>query len=313
MKARIALFLFFMFCGISNLLGFSTDRDKFIETPLFSTGQGPLFFLDYTNLLGIDGQTYVEFYIQVGYDELQFVKDKNQGNFSAGYDIDLLIFNQNSQLVESYTTLDKFHVDSYKDTQLKDKARVALIGFTFNPGQYRIKVLVTDLETQKTSKIDNLFEARNFQSNELMISDIQFSQKIKPAEPGSPYVKNQRYVEPMAARTFAPQYSNFFIYFEIYNLLYEKHNNKLTYTTYFIFHNNKGEKIAQFHRRKIKPGETSAHSLKIPLDTFLSGKYILTVRVRDDITGQIAESSKSFTVLDIPISQNIVTPDDILY
>lgn len=310
MKARIALFV--TLWSISNLIASPVDRTKLEDAPLKSIGSGPQFFVDYLNLTGLDDRTYVEFYIQVGYHELQFIKDKEQGNFLAGYELDFSIFDEKGNLIESHNSVDGFHVDTYAKTKSSEKARISLLAFTFDPGKYRIKVVLADLETQKSSKIDKRFVARDFRSKELMISDIQLSQKIELAEDGRPYVKNQRYIEPNAGRTFAYGFSGFYVYFEVYNLDYEKQDES-TYTTYFIFHNSKGKKIAQLKNRKAKPGETSAHSLRIPLDSFLNGEYVITVRVRDDQNKQIAESSTSFTVVEQVIAVSQIQPDAVLY
>lgn len=299
MIARIALVMTLLM--VSNLV---TSANCLNNCPSYITlksiGEGPLFFVDYTNFQGLDNLTYVEFYIQVGYNELQFIK--NNGRFSAGYELEFIVYNEENNVVESYTNLDVFEVDTYLETQSIGKARVCLLGYSFEPGNYKLLAVITDLETQKTSKLENVFVARNFHAKDLMISDIQLSQKIAPAEDGQPYVKNQRYIEPNAVRIFAPGLADIYIYFEIYNLAYSQHDENTTYTAYFIFKDNNGKKIAQFQHHENKPGSASAHSLKVSAKHFASGTYTLTIRIRDDDTGQLAESSKSFMVLEAPIS-----------
>ncbi len=275
------------------------------QPSMTSVGEGPVFFLDYTNLLGLDKKTYVEFYFQVGFEDLQFIKQAE--GFQAAYDLEILIFDQANNKLESYAMTDAFEVDSYPETQSQEKARSLMVPFSFEPGEYRIVATVTDLETEKQSRVDEIFPVSGFLSQNLMLSDVQLSSKIRPlnsndAYPGY-YVKNQRFIEPNARRTFARGLTDIYLYFEIYNLEYSQKSDS-TYTAYFVFYNHKGERIAQLHRCRRKPGVISTHSLRIPVDYFSEGKYRVQVSVRDDATGQTAETSKSFMVLDSQPDEN---------
>jgi len=301
MNARTAFFLALL--SASNLLGSDITKKSPADSPLVSHGDGPLFYVDYTNFQGLN-QTFVEFYIQVGYQELQFIK--HNGHFRAGYDISFSVLTANDSTVEQYRNTDILDVETYAETQSSQKARASLLGFLLKPGAYKIKAHLTDIETQHSSEIVETFYPRSYQSSELMISDIQMSQKIEPAQDGQPYVKNQRYVEPNAGRIFAHGLSeNIFIYFEIYNLNYFE-NCGSTYTTLISFYDAEGKPIAQLLRKKEKPGTTSAHSLKFPLEHFKSGEYSMTVRIQDDASGKTCESSRSYLVLDPSDSLGVI-------
>ncbi|MFQ5707359.1 MAG: hypothetical protein ACE5HO_07910 [bacterium] len=296
MKSRVALLVLLL--SLNSLVAATAAAKKrsAMATPLRSNGEGPNFFVDYTNLQGVDSQTYVEFYIQLSYQELQFIKAGK--GFSASYEIEFTAYDDDGNVVGNQTLRDSFQVDTYAQTQATEKSRVALMAFTFEPGWYRVKVLARDMETEKTSLLEEFFQARSFQDQKLAVSDIQFSQRIEPAKSNQPYVKNNRYIEPNAVRTFAQGLSDVHIYFEVYNLSFTSDDQSSTYTSSFIFQDSEGKKIAQFQRHVKKPGATSAHSLKIPISYFTGGLYTLTVRVKDEDSGQIAESSKNFTVID---------------
>lgn len=279
----------------------SNDKTPF-DTPLRSAGEGPTFYMDYASFQGLDSQTYVEFYLQVSYEQLQFIKHKKR--FQAAYEIDFTLLDENGNPVENYTNRDAFEVDTYFETQSFQKARVSLMGFTLNSGEYRLRTELTDLETRHASVIATTLQAKNFQSTDLMVSDIQFSQKIVLGENGQPYVKNQRYIEPNAVRNFTHGLSgHFYVYFEIYNLdMKYQAGDQATYSTEFIFSRADGEPVGNLKRDTLKPGPTSAHSLRFALDNFESGDYILRIRIRDNATGQTCETFNSFRVLDIPVS-----------
>lgn len=282
------------------LLSMGLSFNLFANTPSFapirSDGAGPRFFLDYINLKGIDNLTFIEFYIQVSYDQLQFIRDG--AGFKAGYELNFLIHDTEDRIVDRHSNVDEIKVRTFDETKARDKARVSQVGFSLQPKSYRILVTITDLETLHTSVIEKELEARNFESDTLMVSDIQLSTKITPAENGQPYVKNQRYVAPNVLRTFALEHSDLHLYFEVYNLKYSPENSGSTYTTYFIFKDSEGNPVAKFRRTNEKPGVTSAHSLKIPLEHFRPGQYQLTIEIRDDADARVAQSSETFMVLD---------------
>ncbi len=272
-----------------------------VHIPIVSTGDGPRFCLDYCNFQGVDNKTYVEFYVQVSYSELQFIKHKDR--FKAGYHLKLTILDEFDQVVETQETNDQFQVDSFAETVSTQKARASLMAFTLKPTTYRVKALVRDLETMHATRIEQELQLGDFRAPNLLMSDIQLSSKIEPGEDGQPYVKNSRYILPNASRIFAHGLNeSIFIYFEVYNLLYDQLKPQATYTTRFTFLNGDGEPIASFARTHPKPGPTSAHSMKFPLSYFPNGNYKLIIQTRDDATGQTCESVRDFSVLDWSIA-----------
>jgi len=269
-------------------------------TPFEAIGEGPRFYIDYSNFQGVDNLTYTEFYIQIGYSELQFIKYRKR--FRSGYDMELSIVDENNTVVETYTNRDVFDVKTFDETKSTKKARLSMLAFTFEPGTYSIRVQVTDQETQKTSEIEELFSAQDFKENKLHLSDIQFSQKIELCSDDRSFVKNKRYVEPYAVRVFANGSADIHLYFEIYNLTYQPEKLNYNYTAYFSIFNKDTEKMKKFQQVHKIPGTTAAHSVRLNVDQFLGGKYDLTIRILDEATGQIVETTKNFTVLSSSIA-----------
>ncbi|NIR52208.1 hypothetical protein GWO43_26795 [candidate division KSB1 bacterium] len=286
----------------SSLFALPSSNNSTLDRPIVSKGDGPNFYVDYSNFRGLDKETFVEFYVQVSYDELQFFKHLDR--FRAGYDLTLDVLDTNGQVLEKHQNRDVFEVGTYLETQSVQKARVSLVGYTLPPGRYTLRAQLTDIETRHSTNIEETFRAEDFSSPNLMMSDIQFSHNITPAEDGQPYVKNQRYIEPNAVRNFAHGMTEYFyVYFEVYNLKTKYHEkNEGTYQVQFIFGDSEGQRIAQLKRPTEKPGATSAHSLRFRLDHFEAGDYTLTVRITDKATGFTSENSNSFSVLDLPFS-----------
>ncbi len=294
----------------SALASPSTNVD--LNVPLTSNGDGPIFYLDYSSFKGVNDETFVEFYIQVSYNELQFIK-KN-GRFRADYEIDFAVLTENDSLIENHVSVDGIDLDTYSETQSDNKARVMLLGYSLAPKIYKIIARVTDCETRHSSVLEKVFAPKEYRSRQLISSDVQLSHKIEPAHNGQPYVKNSRYIEPNASRVFAHGVNpDIYIYFEVYNFAYIPNCENSTYTTTISFFDNAGNQIAQLNRVKEKPGDTCAHSMKFPLQKFKSGEYFVTIQVRDGLNGQVCETSKNFTIVDQPISVSEVTLNKLLY
>ena len=283
--------LFLLFVVSSSL--WSTE----IAKPPISYGEGPKFVLDHAIFRGVDNRSYVEFYLQVAYDELQFIKFSD--GFRAEYKIELAVQDETGMEVEHHIDVDVVDVDIFSETNAQNKARVSLVAFTLDPGIYIIETKLTDIETRYISTLTTSLSSRSFQSSQLQISDLQISQNIVPAENRDSYVKNQRYVEPNPMRMFSPDFSQaVYIYFEIYNLKYSETSTEKTYTAKYIFHNIDGKKIAELKRKGVKPGDSSANSLRFPLEHFKSGDYRLTVQIEDAETHQVVEATNNFTIIE---------------
>lgn len=298
-----------VFAIIALSVSMTTARKSSFSAPIQSTGDGPVYYIDHASFQGLDNKTYVEFYIQIGHKDLQFYKNGNK--FEAGYNLEFELQNSQGETVESHSSVDVFQVDTFTETISGKKARISLIAFTIDPGDYVVKSTLRDLETLRTTTITQSVIASDFSANELVISDLQLSQKIEPAPEGAPYVKNQRYIEPNAVRLFAHGLTDIYVYFEVYNLLQSETCSKNNYVAHFIIKREDGSTMAHLKRKHNKPGATSAHSIKLPIEHFQNGHYALTVRVEDGDTGNTSETSTSFTVLDTPVALNALVPESI--
>ncbi|NIR47622.1 hypothetical protein GWO43_04130 [candidate division KSB1 bacterium] len=261
-----------------------------------SNGEGPQFVLDYISWLGSERQTTVKFYVQIAYDELQFIRHEER--FQASYDFEFFIYDGEDNLLKRNVLHDVFEVDSF-ETQSRTKARIFPVVYPLEPRKYRLKAVITDLETNKTSKIEAFFLPRDFHSQNLQISEIQLCTKIEPGEPELLWARNNLYLLPNIFRTLAYNRHDLYVYFEIYNLALTENMSDTTLTLFMIFENGRGEQIRQIERQHTKIAQNCAFHFKFPKDNFFTGEYVLTIRVRDDATRQTVETSTSFAVIDL--------------
>ncbi len=303
MKARIAFMALATGLVVSSLFA-SSPRSRLL-LPFVSAGEGPQFIIDYSSFKGNSDRTYVEFYVQVPYDGLQFVKS-GQG-FRAEYELILRVLDKNGRVVESQIMQDAIELDSFWQTVANDKARICLFGFTFSQGEHTVSASLEDRETHDISLLKETFQVRDFCRPKLSVSDLQFSSKITQGEDGEAYVKNQRCIQPNPAKTFALDPSeHMFIYFEIYNLSHIPEAQSHTYTATYTFIDSEGKVLAKLRRDTDKPGDSAAHSLRFPLHHFPTGAYSMQVKIRDDQTSETALVEGEFTVIGKPMifSQN---------
>lgn len=291
MNATMLFQLVFLF-SITSLVSGGGDV---ISPPFKSEGEGPDFYLDYANYQGNEDLTHVEFYFQIDYNSLQFVKKRE--HFQAKYSLSFEIRDESDKLIESFHNEDQFDVQTFDETVSPSKARAMMVGYSLATGKYWITAIVHDHETEKRSRIGRWIIVKDFHADRLQVSDIQFSQKIKKASEGH-FVKNQRYVEPNALRTFDENLSDIYIYFEVYNLTYFETRDNYFYDCIFLIENHDGTTIKTFEQAQRIPGHSSAHSIKIPPGNLPDGRYTLRIIVTDQATAMKAETSQTFIVLD---------------
>ena len=308
MKAWIALTLF-LFTGLFNTPAFTkSDKSSRQETPFQSIGDGPDFYIDYANYRGLGDSTYVEFYLQVGYNSLQFIRDIRR--FLASYELSFKLKDTTGATINEYLTSDSFNVDTFGETENSGRARVMLVGLNLTSGPYKMQATLYENETNRQSVISQNITVRDYSSSSLAMSDIQLSQKITPTTQSGPFVKNQRYVEPNAVRIFTRTRPDLYVYFEIYNLTYSASpdSDNYFYTCDFILTRENGSEIARFDQVERIPGRTSAHSLKIPLGGLPDGKYALKVITTDEANFRKTENIQKFTFLGMPLA--LASPDE---
>lgn len=251
------------------------------------------FLIDYASFVAQHNATYVEFYIQMSYDRLSFVRAGKY--FCAVYEIDFNIEDAEGNLLQGQSAQDSVKVEKYDETTANHNYRVALLNFCVRPGDYHLRAMITDRETGKTYEVRGKFSARNFSSADLTVSDLQFSRDIHLDSSASSFVKHNRYIEPNVMRLYGQFASHLFVYYEVYNLAAAT-TAVDSFRTLFIIRNVNGDEIKQLWKTTRKPGTSCVQSIVLPMADLKSGAYTLTVRVFDNHSGYYAEQANRFDV-----------------
>jgi len=263
------------------------------------------FTIDYANFIAQHNFTFVEFYVQIGYDCLSFTR---AGKFyQAVYDIDLYIEDLNGNLLQTQSARDEVRVANYDDTTAPTNHRISLLSFCLRPGLYRQRAVITDKETGKRYDAASKFTVRDFSGQSLMLSDVQFSRNIQTDSSANAFVKHNRRIEPNVPHAYGQFVGQLFVYYEIYNLVDPQEaaaRDSLglqtvapdSFQTLYLIRNDKGEEVKQVWKFSRKPGTSCVQSVVLPIADLKSGQYTLTVRVFDNASACYAETTGRFSM-----------------
>lgn len=278
-----------------NLLGFEyRSTYSAIRSPNSSLGEGPQFYLENITVIGAEQKAFIQFYIQVNYNELQFVRDEDY--YRANYHLEVQVYDSNDELLDLQSQTDVVKVSTYQETLSSHIARVSRYSISLEPADYRISVYITDLETKSISQISRTFAARDFRGKNLMTSDIQLSHNMSPAQNGQPFSNEHWYIEPNLSRTFSPSTPAIYCYFELYHLPVSTGQSSL-FTLEFRFYNSNGKEIGSFRRRFNAMNANLGVNTKLSSHWFDAGEYLLVVDIKEDLSGETVRVSKKFKVI----------------
>lgn len=172
-KSFIISLLFILTLSQSNL----STQVKNYQTQ-FKTSYDAFFYQDFVNTKSNkQGLTKINIYIHVPYKSLRFIKT-GQG-FTAKYSVSISVYDKNKEnlQVEKFWS-ETINVMDFSQTTSKLNFNVGLKSIELKPAKYLFQTIVTDNETKKEIKTENIFDVREFNQN-LDISDILFVKKLE--------------------------------------------------------------------------------------------------------------------------------------
>jgi len=154
-----------------------------VETADKQTQTQPNYYQDFLNFLSDQpGVTRVDVFIQVPYNEVQFVL--SESSFIAQYMVSISVFNEDkSKLVVEKTWNEKLEAPDFGQTTSKNNFNLSMRSFMLIPGNYTVRTSVEDKESSRNYVSENLFTVRDL-SAEFAVSDILILAK-SPVEDGS--------------------------------------------------------------------------------------------------------------------------------
>ncbi|RKY83872.1 hypothetical protein DRQ09_09400 [candidate division KSB1 bacterium] len=260
---------------------------------------------------GENGKTKIELYYAI-FPEEQFFEDDTGTEIIGSLDNTFVIRDSLLNIIQKVD--DKSEIRLKKGMDLKNVTANYQRNFLTSPGKHTFWIQVKSKRAHKGGIIKIEKNLRDFNTNRLMVSDIEFSEKIERADKPDVNVKNGLRISPYP---FGEVYKDkpINIYYEIYNLRYDKNGNTNFQIEQTIKPMKENKTIVERGIKKIgdllKGGQQEAitsiyrrtgNSINdfeyviLDVSKITNGKKTLSIKVTDLISGKSVETSKDFIV-----------------
>ncbi|MCL4540101.1 MAG: GWxTD domain-containing protein [Bacteroidetes bacterium] len=130
----------------------------------------PHFFFDALNFKSDPNQSRLDFYFQIPYSELQFLKTGDK--FTASYEVFLQLIDEEGNPVLEQAWDERASCPSFDETINDRIFSVSHRHFNIKPGSYTLQVAITDSETNRSYMAKRSFVARDYSNPTMSISDV---------------------------------------------------------------------------------------------------------------------------------------------
>ena len=261
-----------------------------------SKGRVLNFFYDYASYKGSDNKSVLEFYYQISNDVVTFTKTDE--GFSGKYELSVSFFdNETDRLVDYKNWEEKLSVDTYKETTLQSEFWINQMNFSHTPGEYKMKIQLTDVETDHKNDLSSNIVIDNYENTgKIALSDIELVGSKLADEVNPRFKKGEKLnLVPNATTVFGDFMPKLNAYYELYNLPFETDEDGQLTVEYRIV-NYRGEIIFSFFEDLKFDAESTTQFASIPLENINEGKYYLEVRVRTNSREKFVSKEKRFFV-----------------
>ncbi|MBK9097650.1 MAG: GWxTD domain-containing protein [bacterium] len=298
--------LIIIFVGVFTVLAF-TQTDNKSQIP----DNKVKYYQDFISFRGTDDKARLDYFVQVPYNAVQFVKT-GQG-FEASYMMTVSVFDQdNEKLITEKVWNEKIVAISFELTNSPDNFNLGSRSFELSPGVYSVKTTLLDKDSKNEYSTESKINIKQF--NELpSLSDIMLIS-------GKTVVDGKSKIVPNVSRNIVTDRDALSMFYEIYSDTVSKLR-----VDYEIFDENEKRVYNSEEKINIKSGSNQIfHELdSLVLDL---GKNLLTITLKDSAGKVIDSSRKTFvsrwkgvpvyiTDLDKAIDQMIylANPEDLSY
>ena len=293
----VALFAYNL-CAQDAMYKNSQDQDKFYYE-----------YLDFkSNELN---KTRVDAFIQVPYDEIQFIKSDN--NFIANYTVTVSVFDKDKEkLIVEKTWNEKVETADFGLTTSHHNFNLSLRSFDLSPGEYLFRTAYEDRDSRKTYSKEDPVKVRNIDTSSA-ISDIMIIEK-KTVENGD------NKILPNITKIISSRKGGLPIFFEVYS-----DTGSIFQIEYDINDYHDNTIISNKTMKQINKGVNQIF-FTIPDSSLSMGSYKVQVSLTNAENKQLATSTQSFisrwagfpaTVKDLDEAVEqlvyIASPEDINY
>src|SRR5690606_7234026 len=136
-----------------------------VESLNKNTSKSDQFYLDFLNFASEEnGKTRLDVFVQVPYNEVQFVKSTT--GFMAQYSITISVFDKEKEnLIVEKMWNEKLEEKSFELTNSKGNFNLSLRSFNLEPGTYLIRSAVEDKDSRNSYVKEQLIDVRALPEN----------------------------------------------------------------------------------------------------------------------------------------------------
>ncbi len=246
--------------------------------------KGPFFHFDAVNVAtpGHYEQSRLSLFIEVVYDELQFVKMTD--SYEANYEVSIMIEDKDGDQVDGKTYHETVTVQNFDMTNKRMMYSQSNQNFDLEPGSYKVSVEVFDDETNLNTKVSKNVKLANFSQEHLATSDIIFLSQIQLDSTGA-----LQGIRPQVSDALKGLSAPAFAYIEIYNPLHSDN----VHINYELFNESDKKTIKKDLDLSAAQEKTMAY-FPIQVDSLGHGIYHLNVYAATD--KEKVKTSKTFYV-----------------
>lgn len=256
------------------------------------------FFMDHAQYRLQDDYVYLEVYYSISRQSFTF--EQVEEGFQAVGIIKTYISQHNKKMLVDSLFIQDFVKSKDEISSAQRFAQVSMI--QIKEGNYLLSSSFFDLNSKKAViQEDSLYLKSYSALHDLALSDIELANSISPQkERINKFDKNGLRVMPNASRIYGTGLNELSFYAEAYNLSFEDNAKESTYHSIYHILDEQGKTVKEYvGQPKKKPGKSCIIYGALDISDLPSGFYIFKIIIIDDLTGQIAESSKIFNVYKI--------------
>jgi GWxTD domain-containing protein len=264
----ISLFCFsteFLLPQVENLDQFPAQKIKYYQ--------------DFLTFLGDNNAARLDVFVQVPYEEVQFVKT-GQG-FEAAYSVTVSVFDEGKEnLITEKVWNEKILALSFDVTISKENYNLSFRSFNLAPGNYFVKTSIIDKDSKREYKSENHYSIRNLAARPSM-SDIMFIADVK-------MVDGNKKIIPNISRNLIVENEGLPLFFEAYT------DSAGDYTFDFIISDNEMKALYTISNKKSLNAGNNQLFYTLDSISLNLGTYLLLVNMLDGNQNIISTARKTF-------------------
>jgi|GEM_PF-2638156 len=269
-------------------------------------GEGDIVFMaDFGAFRGQEGRLREEIYFQLHTEQLDFVE--GIGSHRATFEVGITLTGTEGDTAAHHVWGRMVELRTEEETLDQTKAIQDQFVFYPEPGQYNVRMWVTDRANQATGAHEGRIEVPDYETGEVIVSEVQIAADVQQSQEESEFVKQGYMVSPNVNRALSTQDSVIHFYYECYNLSEPNGTVSVAYT----LEDEEGFSVATVQRRFRTSGKSFAlaESMSIDSDQVSQGVHYLKVQVRDDASKAMASSERTITIVK-PLATQVLATDE---